>query len=367
MILGSLAGWGASAIRHASVVAALAGTLVAAGTAGAEEAEWAPYPVQVWQDPFNMDAERKSVDYEPVDSARQKWNICVALPHLKDSYWKAVNFGLVEEAKRVGVSMSIHNAGGYTELEKHKQQIRACAGNGADAVIIGAISSDELNDLVGELDDQGIPVVDLVNGMSADKLDAKSLVDFGEMGSRTGEHLAGLISGSEARIAWFPGPEGASWVAAGDRGFKGALKDTNATIVETVYGDTRPDVQEDLVRQTLEAHDDLNYIVGNAVTASTAVDVLKEMDRTDVKVVSFYLTPSVYRAIRTGDIKAAPTDSPVIQARIAVNQAVRILEDKSYHKHVGPEIVVLDRSTINFFNYLSALPPRGFEPVSRVQ
>jgi protein TorT len=56
----------------------------------------------------------------------------------------------------------------------------------------------------------------------------------------------------------------------------------------------------------------------------------------------------------------------VIQARIAVDQAVRILDGKEVQKHVGPEIIVLDRSTISFFDYLSALPPRGFEPVMAV-
>ena len=55
---------------------------------------------------------------------------------------------------------------------------------GADAVVIGAISYDGLNNLVGEIRGQGIPVIDVINGMSSSELSAKSLVSFGEMGGR---------------------------------------------------------------------------------------------------------------------------------------------------------------------------------------
>ncbi|WOV92213.1 MAG: substrate-binding domain-containing protein [Candidatus Zeuxoniibacter abyssi] len=81
-------------------------------------------------------------------------------------------------------------AGGYTELNTQISQIEDCVAGGADAVVIGAISNDGLNNLVGEIRDKGIPVIDVINGMSSPELSAKSLVSFGEMGAKTGEFLA---------------------------------------------------------------------------------------------------------------------------------------------------------------------------------
>ena len=63
---------------------------------------------------------------------------------------------------------------------------------------------------------------------------------------------------------------------------------------------------------------------------------------------------------------AAPTDSAVIQGRVAIDQAVRILEGKPYHKHVGPEIYVIDKSNISTFDYASSLAPSNWSPVFSV-
>ena len=56
----------------------------------------------------------------------------------------------------------------------------------------------------------------------------------------------------------------------------------------------------------------------------------------------------------------------VIQGRIAMDQAVRILEGKDYVKHVGPKIFVVDPDNINDVARESILPPEGFKPVFSV-
>jgi protein TorT len=63
---------------------------------------------------------------------------------------------------------------------------------------------------------------------------------------------------------------------------------------------------------------------------------------------------------------AAPTDSAVIQARIAVDQAVRILEGKDYLKHVGPKLYVVDAPGLEKFDAQSSVAPNDFKPVFNV-
>ena len=153
---------------------------------------WYPFKVEVWDPPFNMASPRKQVDYVPLDKASKPWEICVSFPHMKDAYWLAVDYGVAEEAKRQGVKMQLVEAGGYTELQKQISQIEDCVAAGANAVIIGAISYDGLNNLVAEIRKKNIPVIDVINGMSSPELSAKSLVSFGEMGAKAGEYLAKL-------------------------------------------------------------------------------------------------------------------------------------------------------------------------------
>ena len=243
------------------------------------------------------------------------------------------------------------------------EQIKACVANGADGVIIGAISYDGLDSLVDDLHEQGLPVVDLVNGMSSSKVSARSLVSLEEMGYRTGEYIARLHpkNGKTARVAWFPGPLEAGWVKDGDKGFQRALAESSAEILIVRYGDTGKYVQTTLIEEVLDTHADIDIIAGTAVTAVAAVKVLRMRGLSDlIKVVAYYFTPEVYREIKRGNILCAPTDSPVIQGRIAVDQMVRLLEHELCHKKVGPRIDVIDISNVDSFDRNTSLAPGGF-------
>ncbi len=63
----------------------------------------------------------------------------------KDAYWSAVNYGVVDESRHLGVKMCLVEAGGHTNLTKHISQNEDCVVAGADAVVIGAISFDGMN------------------------------------------------------------------------------------------------------------------------------------------------------------------------------------------------------------------------------
>ena len=338
-----------------------------AGVASAED--WYPYSVEVWDPPFDMSSPRSAVDYVPLEKAEKAWDICVSFPHMKDAYWLAVNYGVVAEAERIGAKMQLVEAGGYTNLNKQISQIEDCVAGGAEAVVIGAISFDGLNNLVGEIRGKGIPVIDVINGMSSPELSAKSLVSFGEMGFKAGEYIAKLHpKGSGAvKVAWFPGPPGAGWVEAGNSGFVEAVADSDIEIVDTKYGDTGKEVQLKLVEDTLEAYPDINYIVGTSPTTEAAVQLLRDRGLSeDIKVLSYYFTPGVYENIKKGRVLAAPTDSAVVQGRVAIDQAVRILEGKDYLQHAGPALYVIDSSNVDSFHYESSLAPRDFKPTFSV-
>ena len=338
-------------------------------SAAAQAEEWYPYTVEVWNPPFDMSSPRTNLDYVPLETANQKWDLCISFPHMKDAYWLGVDYGVVAEARRLGVAATVVEAGGYTELNTQISQIEDCVSAGADAVIIGAISYDGLNNLVGEIRAKDIPVIDVINGMSSTQLSAKSLVSFGEMGAKAGEFLAGRHpDGSDpVKAAWFPGPAGAGWVEAGNAGFAGAIEGSAVDLVDTKYGDTGKEVQAKLVEDTLETHPDLSYVVGTAVTAEAAVPILRARGLSDqVKVISYYYTPGVDRGIARGQILAAPTDSPVIQGRIAIDQAVRILEGEDHVRHAGPALYVVTQENHGEFDPSSTLAPDGFRPVFTV-
>lgn len=209
-------------------------------------------------------------------------------------------------------------------------------------------------------------MIDLVNGISSPDIAAKSLVSFYTMGAETGSYLAKKHPAGtpEVVVGWFPGPAGAGWVEAANKGFMDAVKGSAIKVLEPKYGDTGKEVQAKLVEDALQAAPNIRYVAGTAVTAEAAQGLIRERGlKGKVDLLAFYMTPGVYEGIKRGLIMAAPADSMVIQGRIAVDQAVRILEGKDYVKHVGPKIFVVDSANIATVPQANILPPDGFKPV----
>jgi protein TorT len=331
---------------------------------------WYPYPAEETTPAFAADGTRSAVTYEALDKAEKAWNICAALPHMKDAYWLGVDYGLVEESRRLGVKLNVTEAGGYTELATQISQIEDCVAGGADAVIVGAISYDGLNSVIKEVADKGIPVIDVINGVSSPDIAAKALVSFHTMGSEIGKYLAEKhpAGSDEVTVGWFPGPAGAGWVEAANTGFMAAVEGSAVKVLEARYGDTGKEAQLKLVEDVLQANPEVNYIAGTAVTADAAQGALRSRGLADkIGILAFYLTPGVWTGIERGFITAAPADSMVIQARMAVDQAVRILEKKDYIKHVGPKIFVVTQDNIADTDRSSVLPPEDFSPIFSVE
>ena len=333
-------------------------------------ADWFPYKAEATDPPFSADGKRTDIEYTPLAKAAKKWQICVSFPHMKDAYWLGVDYGVVEEAKRLGVKLQLVEAGGYTNLNKQISQIEDCVARGANAVVIGAISADGLNSLIKTLAAKKVPVIDLVNGISSPEITAKSLVSFYTMGQSTGSFLAKKhpAGSPKVKVAWFPGPAGAGWVEAANKGFMEAVKGSAVDVLDPKYGDTGKETQSKLIEDALQANPDVAYIAGTAVTAEAAVGLVRSRNLQDkVKLLSFYMAPGVYEGIQKGRILASPADSMVIQGRIAIDQAVRALEGKELTKHVGPKIFVVDSSNIKSLKLGDILPPPGFKPLFEVK
>jgi protein TorT len=342
---------------------AVATLLIAPAVACA--ADWFPLPVNS----TTTDGKVTQIDYVALPKATQPWDICVSFPHLKDSFWLAANYGIVEEAKRLGVRAVVLDAGGFTQLSNQISQIENCVAGGAKAAIIGAISQDGLGNLLAELKKKNIPVVDAYNGIASKDVGARSLTLPREEGWRAGRYLAEKHpkGSSPVRVAWLPGPAGAGWVELFNSGFRDAIKDSAVQIAETKYGDTGKEVQTRLIEDILQTHKDIDYVAGTAVTAEAAVPVLRARGLTSkVKVVSVYLTPGVYQGLKNKSIEASNMAPVVLVGRIAVDQAVRLIEGKDVLRDVGPIGRMYTKDDIGTLKTDTVLAPSNFKPVFKV-
>lgn len=343
---------------------------ILAGAARGATPAWYPVVVDVWDPPFNTLRQRSQQTYTPLEQASDSWNICVVIPHLKDAYWLAVNYGLIAEARRLGVGLSLYEAGGYEHLAVQREQIEQCLEDGFDGLIISAIAQHGFDDLLQRAVDDGVPVLDLINGMASTNISARVAVDFWDAGALAGGFIRQRHANDDAvvHVAWFPGPDGAAWVAAGDAGFRHAIADSSVEIIATRYGDTGRLTQSQLIEEVLAQDSvEVDYVVGTAVTADAASDVLRKHGLADrVEVLAYYYSPGVHNGLRRGNIVAAPSDQQALQARLAVDVMVRMLEKRDYLKHVAPRPVLIDSSSLRQWDSSTTLAPRGFRAIFSV-
>lgn len=330
----------------------------------------APALAQSWDlDVPRLPAEGKqtvdTIAYQPLEGAARRWRICVSYPHMKDAYWLSVNYGMVEEARRLGVSFRLVEAGGYPNLARQIEQVESCVASGADALIIGTVSFHGLSTTIRQIAGQ-IPVIAAVNDIAEGGISARSAVSWEEMGAAAGRIIAERHPEGSApvRLAWFPGPEGAGWVRFVQNGFHKALRGSSAEVVVSKFGDTGREIQVRLVEEALDDFPDLDYIVGSAPTAEAAVSLLRARGLDEqILIVSDYMSHAVYRGIRRGRILAAPTDFPILQGRLAIEMAVRAIEGKLEITKAGPKIQVITGDNVDAISLSETLAPAAFVPV----
>jgi len=326
------------------------------------------YPLDVNQ--IGPDGSAKVVQFQGVEKAAKPWKICAAFPHLKDSFWMAADYGMVEEAKKLGLKLQIMDAGGYPNLNNQISQIENCVSGGAQAVILGAVSRDGLNSLLEVLKKKNIPVVDVFNGVSSENVGAHVLASPFAEGYNSGQYLVKRHpQGSKTvKVAWLPGPAGAGFVEQFDKGFKEGIKGGAIDVVETKYGDLGKEVQARLVEDVLQTHKSLDYIVGSVVTAEAGVPILRANNKLgQVKLIGLYMTPGVYQGIKQKAIEASYLEPAVVIARMAVHQAVKLLENQDVIKMLVPVGRFYDQTNINELDAGKAFAPSSFRPVFQVQ
>ncbi len=331
---------------------------------------WAEeWELEAWERPFDYNSPSQHIKYQPATSAERAWKLCIAYPHMKDSYWLSVNYGMVEEAKRLGLSIDIVDAGGYPNLQRQIEQVQSCAQNNTDLLIVGTVSFAGLSETIVKIAED-MPVLATVNDIADEGITAKSGVSWFSMGASVGNYLAKKHpKGSPpVDVVWLPGPKESGWVPFIDKGFRTAAAAGAINIVDVRWGDTGKEIQRTLVQEALEATEqNIDYIVGNAPAAEAAVSILRRQNLRDkIKIIATYLTHGIYRGIKRGRILAAPTDSPVAQGKLSINQAVRILEGKDYIKHAGPKIILVDKHNVDNFDLDTSLAPATFLPTYRV-
>ncbi|WP_274063739.1 TMAO reductase system periplasmic protein TorT [Vibrio parahaemolyticus] len=299
--------------------------------------------------------------------------ICAIYPHLKDSYWLSVNYGMVSEAEKQGVNLRVLEAGGYPNKSRQEQQLALCTQWGADAIILGTVDphayEHNLKSWVGNT-----PVFATVNQLDLDEEQSTLLkgevgVDWYWMGYEAGKYLAERHpkGSGKTNIALLLGPRTRGGTKPVTTGFYEAIKNSDIHIVDSFWADNDKELQRNLVQRVIDMGN-IDYIVGSAVAIEAAISELRSADKThDIGLVSVYLSHGVYRGLLRNKVLFAPTDKMVQQGRLSVMQAAHYLRHQPYEKQASPIIKPLTPKTLHDDTIEESLSPSEYRPTFSIK
>jgi protein TorT len=310
-----------------------------------------------WQFPVMvMDPPRKT-GIEPFDGKRQtytalsrkdvskKWNICALFPHTTNDIVRAYLYGTVEEVKRLGAKLTILDAGGYGKVDKQLAQFDDCMTLGADAILLFAVSSNGLNPKISEARAKGVKVIDLNVGVGA-QADARVVVTYQSVGQLLGRTLAQKHPKGSGKVSvvLMPGPAGIPWAEDTVIGFKKALSESDVVLEKVIYGQSGRLDQQPLVEDALVTYPQLKYLVGMGTSVEAALNTLRERGKQgQVGLYASFVTNDLMSPLRNGDVLGAVVENSVVINRLAVDMAVRSLENKLTVKDAVPDVTLVTK------------------------
>jgi len=303
---------------------------------------------------------------------KNNYSIAILLPHLNDSYWLAINYGLLKQSKNAGISFQLKISKNYYDLWTHRQQLIDISKQNVDGVIIASLDYKKFDSYIEAIRAKGIPVVALVNDIQASTISAKSMVSFYDMGYQTGSYFLDSLTKGPVRVAFFPGPIGSGWAKDSFEGFKKAIEEKNKQKIEIEilppwYADTSIETQATMMKRALHSPQKIDYFIGNAVMAEIAKTELEAAGNQHIKTISTYITPNVFIQIQKGYVLGAPTDFPLLQARLAIDLLQKIIQGgkpgSDIPFRVSPQIGLITRENIKNFTYEDLFGDKEFKPV----
>lgn len=300
------------------------------------------------------------------------WRVAYLFPHLKDPYWVGCAYGVINEAKRLGIAVDIFAAKGYDDLDGQLRMMDKAMAAKYDAIVVSPISQTGNNASIAKARASGIPVFELANDSTTDDLQVKVTTSLKSMGfdaTRWVLYDAQKRGLKSINVALLPGPADAGWVTGEVEGTQDAARKAwmKINILDIKYGDSDKVGQARLAADLLTKYGNrLDYIIGCTGCAPAAGEQVKAAGlNKQIKIVAYDLTREIAGMIRDGDISAAADTKGVSQALVVTDTAVNFLEgrDKALPHTILIKLGLVDQDNIANYPLDSSIAPEGYKPI----
>jgi len=258
---------------------------------------------------------------------KRRYKIGVSFPFMAIPFWRNEAFGILDEAKKIGVDVVWYSADGYENIEKQSQQLEDLITQKVDAIVLAATSARGTVPAVEHAIANNIVVVNHVSPTDSAKVSAIVVSDDRLIGTRQGEAMCRLLP-QGGNVAMLSGPAAAEWAGNRAGGFRDAIQKgcPNLKVVaERFTNPGRPEAQRE-TEDLLVAFQKLDglFTVGDAM-AMGAADAARAAKRKNMVITTAGFFEETRPYIDSGAIAVAIDESAVLNGRLALVRAVQVL------------------------------------------
>ncbi len=320
-------------------------------------------------DPNGNNPSKEVTKEQVMDSlpkASKKYKIGVLFPMLAAPFWVNESYGVLDQAKQLGVDVIWYSADGYTEINKQNSQIEDLITQKVDAILIAPTSLTGNTPAIEKAISKGIKVFIHVTGTSAKGISGSVLADDKEIGKAQAEYTVKALNG-KGKVIMLTGPAGADWAMNRQKAYKEYMAQNAKDIVIVAERSGEPEriASQKIMEELLIKFSDVDAIYtaadGMAIGVAQTLEDKKIHKKIILTTASFSKETVPY--IQSGKISVNVDESPVLQGRTAMNALVYVLEGYKVPQTIIVPVPGIDKAALEKIDLSKRWAPEGYSPV----
>lgn len=288
------------------------------------------------------------------EAGEERYTIGWSVNDVSREFYKAMQDGVLEKGKEIGVDIITHDQMGST-AEMISGAINLI-NQGIDALIIAPVTPEAMIVVSGAAREAGIPIVVLDTGYDRADIDAFIVSDSFGGGVLAGEYALELIEDhnlASKNVAIITVEEKFIYARRRGEGFKNAMLDAGYNIAAQLPGNSNPIDGYYAMKEILNQYsDDLAVVFAEndrmALGAATAINEAGK--KGEIMVIGFDGDPSAIQAIKDGLMQGTVAQQSFEMGELGVEVANSILNgeaiafDDRINKELYVEVYLIDET-----------------------
>lgn len=286
------------------------------------------------------------------------------ITQLANPHFIGMAYGIEEEARALGASVILHDAGGYQFLDRQIAQMEDLIANKVDAILLVAVSGPGTVPVVEKASAARIPVININVMTDSPRVAIRIRSDDKFLGRKEGELMARVLGG-KGNVVMLKAAAGASPFELRSAGFKEYIRaNTSIKILGEQNSVNTPDQGLKLMEDFMQTFPQIDGVMCAAdflaIGAAQAIRAAGKGGK--IKIITVDLQPDAEKLLREGLLTGAIVQTAQIMGRWGVRAAINVLSGRTVPRQLYTPYFVVTKPNVDQVDFTLERGPVGWKP-----